>query len=50
MLCYITCHVIYAFLPKTKLYIFMYKVDNNTYQTGWEKGRRWVKMKSVFTR
>ena len=34
---------------KTKLYIFMYKVDNKTYQGGWEKGRRWVKMKSVFT-
>ena len=35
---------------KTKLYIFMYKLDNNTYQRGWEKGRRWVKMKIVFTR
>ena len=35
---------------KTKLYIFIYKVDNNTYQRGWEKGRRWVKMKIVFTR
>ena len=35
---------------KTKLNIFMYKVDNNTYQRGWEKGRRWVKMKIVFTR
>ena len=34
---------------KTKLYIFIYKVDNNTYQRGWEKGRRWVKMKIVFT-
>ena len=35
---------------KTTLCIFMYKVDNNTYQRGWKKGRRWVKMKIVFTR
>ena len=35
---------------KTKLYLLMYKLDNNTYQRGREKGRRWVKTESVFTR
>ena len=37
-------------LAKSIYYIFMYKLDNNTYQRGWEKGRRWVKTESVFTR
>ena len=32
---------------KTKLCILMYKLDNNTYQRGREKGRRWVKTDSV---
>ena len=28
-------------------YLLMYKLDNNTYQRGREKGRRWVKSDSV---